>query len=64
MQVVQEETPRYRWECRGRSAGMAASLNAVHGRVVVTTPPTAEKATMLWTSDAHSGFGFDRLKYT
>jgi len=43
---------------------VAASLNAVHGRVVVTTPPTAEKATMLWTSDAHSGFGFDRLKYT
>ena len=40
MHVV-EETPR--WERRGRSAGLAASLNAAHGHVVATTPPTAVK---------------------
>lgn len=36
-----EETPR--WERRGRSAGLAASLNGAHGREVVITPPTAVK---------------------
>jgi len=41
VQVVQEETPR--WERRGRSYGLAASLNAAHGRVVVISPPTAVK---------------------
>jgi len=40
VQVVQE-TPR--WERRGRSYGLAASLNAAHGRVVVISPPTAVK---------------------
>ena len=36
-----QETPR--WERRGRSYGLAASLNAAHGRVVVISPPTAVK---------------------
>ena len=40
MRVV-EETPR--WERRGRSAGLAASLNGALGREVVITPPTAVK---------------------
>jgi hypothetical protein len=39
--LVVEETPR--WERRGRSAGLAASLNAAHGHVVAITPPTAVK---------------------
>ena len=36
-----QETPR--WKRRGRSYGLAASLNAAHGRVVVISPPTAVK---------------------
>ena len=57
MQVVQEETPR--WERRGRSYGLAASVNAVHGRVVVTTPPTAVKEEGDYAADQWRT-GFDK----